>query len=261
MVSVATYSDTGLGAAHGLARAARDEHPAQIDRFRRASIAVRRAAVDRDLAVVVIALPRCAVEGWGDVDWDGGRIVVRSSKTEHHEGGGVRVMPLFPELRPYLQAVLDELLADFDPKQKRLSEQPIIVRYRGTNTNLRTQLCKIIRKAGLTVWPKLFQNLRATRATELADQFPAHVAADWLGHSTTIADKHYRQTTDEHFTAALTVLDGNLQIPMQSGAVASTQGDVEKTEPVAITEDYDRLRYLTPLQVGDTGLEPVTSAV
>ena len=54
-------------------------------------------------------------------------------------------MPLFPELEPYLKAVLDELLVDFDPKQKRLSEQPVITRYRETNANLRTQLCKIIR--------------------------------------------------------------------------------------------------------------------
>ena len=133
-----------------------------------------------------------------------GRITVRSPKTEHHEGKGIRVMPLFPELRPYLEAVRDELLDQTSTrKQKRLSEQPVITRYRESNINLRTQLCKIIRRAGLKPWPKLFQNLRATRATELADQFPTHVAADWLGHSTTIADKHYRQTTAEHFAKAI----------------------------------------------------------
>ena len=55
---------------------------------------------------------------------------MRSSKTERHEAKGERVMPLWPELRPYLKAVRDELLADFDPKQKRLSEQPVITRYR-----------------------------------------------------------------------------------------------------------------------------------
>jgi integrase len=120
-------------------------------------------------------------------------------QTEHHEGGGIRVMPLFPELLPHLEAVLEEFLVDFDPKAKRLSEQPVITRYRQGNVNLRTQLTKIIRRAGLQPWPKLFQNLRATRATELSDEFPAHVAADWLGHSNTIADRHYRQTTEDHF--------------------------------------------------------------
>jgi integrase len=63
---------------------------------------------------------------WGDIDWEGGRITIRSPKTEHHEGKGERVIPLFTELRPHLQAVLDELLEDFDPKEMRLSEQPVI---------------------------------------------------------------------------------------------------------------------------------------
>ena len=140
---------------------------------------------------------------WGDVDWERGRIVVHSSKTEHHKGKGVRVVPLFPELRPYLQAVLDELLEDFDPKASRLSEQPVITRYRSAKQNLRTQLCKIICRAGLTPWPKLFQNLRATRATELARQYPTHVATAWMGHSREIANKHYWRVTEDDFTIAL----------------------------------------------------------
>src|SRR5262249_173985 len=97
---------------------------------------------------------------WGDVHWDTGRITVRSPKTEHHEGKAERIIPLFPELVPHLQAVLDDLLQDFDPKEKRLSEQPVITRYRDTNANLRTQLHRIIKKAKLTPWQKLFQNLR-----------------------------------------------------------------------------------------------------
>jgi integrase len=140
---------------------------------------------------------------WADVDFDAGRIRVRSAKTEHHEGKGERTMPLFPELRPYLEAVRSELDLQCDSPEKPLAEQPVISRYRDANANLRTQLCKIIRRAKLKPWPKLFQNLRATRATELADEFPSKVAADWLGHSVRIADKHYRQTTDEHFARAL----------------------------------------------------------
>lgn len=139
---------------------------------------------------------------WGDVNWETNRITVRSPKTEHHEGKAERVIPLFPELRPYLQAVLNELLADFDPKEKRLSEQRVITRYREVNANLRTQLQRIIRKAGLVPWPKLFQNLRATRETELAEEYPMHVVCDWIGNSQAVAAKHYLQTTDEHFAKA-----------------------------------------------------------
>lgn len=191
---------------------------------------------------------------WGDVDFEAGRIRIHSPKTEHHEGKGERIMPLFPELRPHLEAVRDELLADFDPKRKRLSEQPVITRYRDANANLRTQLIKIIRRAGLKPWPKLFQNLRATRATELADEYPSHVAAEWLGHTETIADNFYRQTTDKHFAKAV---GEAVQKAVHSCAVTRLQGDV--TEPLYcdITGEYDELRYFTVLQVGDTGLETI----
>jgi integrase len=141
---------------------------------------------------------------WGDVNWALGRITIRSPKTEHHEGKSERVIPLFPELLPYLEAVRDEFLAsDFDPKIQRMSEQPVITRYRTVNINLRTQLQRIIRKAGLTPWPKLFQNLRATRETELAETFPIHVVCDWIGNSEAVARRHYLQTTDAHFQAAV----------------------------------------------------------
>ena len=33
---------------------------------------------------------------WGDVDFERGRIRVPSPKTEHHEGKGSRLIPLFP---------------------------------------------------------------------------------------------------------------------------------------------------------------------
>jgi hypothetical protein len=50
--------------------------------------------------------------------------------------------------------------------------------------------------------PKLFQNLRASRASELTNQHPAHVAATWLGNSTLIAKKQYWQVTDADFERA-----------------------------------------------------------
>ncbi|TWU45551.1 hypothetical protein Q31b_07250 [Novipirellula aureliae] len=41
---------------------------------------------------------------WLDVDLPAGRMTLNASKTEHHAAGGVRVCPIFPELRPYLEA-------------------------------------------------------------------------------------------------------------------------------------------------------------
>jgi len=103
---------------------------------------------------------------WGDVDWEQNRIRVTCSKTEHHEGRGERFVPIFPELRPYLLEV-------FEGAEE--GTEYVITRYRDKNANLRTQLQRIVHKARLTPWPRLLHNLRATRQTELAEHFPAHV--------------------------------------------------------------------------------------
>jgi integrase len=188
---------------------------------------------------------------WGDVDFDCGKITVRSSKTERYRGKGERVIPLWPELRPYFEAVHDELFVDFDPKSKRFSEQPVITQYRDTNANLRTQLLRIIAKAKLTPWPKLFQNLRASRATELAAEFQAHVAAEWMGHSTVVADKHYWRVTEQDFERALCAAPA-----LQQATEMDEKHDRSK-KPLNVQIS----RIPNTCQVGDTGLEPVTSAV
>jgi len=44
---------------------------------------------------------------WTDVDWDHNRFCVHSPKTEHHEGGESRMVPIFPELLLYLREVFE----------------------------------------------------------------------------------------------------------------------------------------------------------
>src|SRR5262249_18277105 len=78
----------------------------------------------------------------------------------------------------------------------------VIGRSRDTNSNLRTQMFRIIRKAGLEPWPKLFHNLRASRQTELAERYPIHVVCAWLGNSVAIAKEHYLQVTQDHYALA-----------------------------------------------------------
>jgi len=117
-------------------------------------------------------------------------------------------VPLFPALRPYLE---DAWALAGQPA----GDTPVITRYRDRSSNLRTQLRRIIRKAGLTPWPRITHNLRASRATELAAEHPAHVAAAWLGHSTLVAHKHYWQVTDADFERATS---GSEQSGAESGA-------------------------------------------
>lgn len=136
---------------------------------------------------------------WADVDLPNGRLIVRAPKTQHHRDGGVRIVPIFPEVRPFLEALWDAA-----PEG---GGGYVITRSRGRPSialNLRTQFNRYCVMAGAVPWPKPFQNLRVSRATELADHFPSHVCSAWLGHSVAIADRYYRMTTDEHFAKGLT---------------------------------------------------------
>jgi hypothetical protein len=80
------------------------------------------------------------------------------------------VIPLFPELRPYLEDA-------FDP------EAIYVAGDLRQNTNVATTMAKIIKRAGIKPWPKLFQNLRSTRETELNEEYPMHVVCYWIGNS------------------------------------------------------------------------------
>jgi integrase len=130
---------------------------------------------------------------WADVDWERGRFLVRAPKTAHHADGGRRWVPLFPELRPHLERA-------FELAEPRTVY--VVQRTRCHETNLRTGLERIVYKAGLIPWAKPFQNMRATRETELAGTFPLHVVTAWIGNSARVAAKHYLQVTEADYQRA-----------------------------------------------------------
>ena len=175
---------------------------------------------------------------WKDIDFEVGRMTVRSTKTEHHEGQGIRIIPLFPEVRPYLEAVRDEA----NPGIDAAFSDPVITRYRDSNSNLRTQLERIIIKAGLTPWPKLFQNLRATRQTELAEKYPMHVVCDWICNSQAVAAKLYLQTTDDHFESAGKEPTGALHNAVQQPNGTERSEAQEESNDAIIPLDCARIR-------------------
>ncbi len=245
--------------------------PAQTNESRKAFITTEQTAKLLDACPdadwrLIVALARygglrCPSEvlalRWGDVDWEKSRIRVRSPKTEHLPGGASRLIPLFPELRPHLDA------AFFAPGPDTVH---IVNRYRDATANLRTQLLRIIGRAGLTPWPKPFHNLRASRETELAATFPLHVVCDWIGNSERIADRHYLQVTDEHFETAaggaaksdanalrnaMQTVAGRICQPMTKSTQASTEQDSRPIPSSTVTSCPQR--GMTP-----TGLEPVS---
>ncbi len=184
---------------------------------------------------------------WRDIDWERGRIRVKSPKTEHHTGGESRIIPLFPELRPYLEAAWDEAAP---------GSEYVIMQYRNTNQNLRSRLLDIIWAAGLKEWPKLFQNMRSTRETELAEEFPMHVVTKWIGNSEPVAAKHYLQLTDEHFDRALRCTPEAAQKTAQCPAESHRTGPCPESENPSIPEKHEPVRYYTKEQLAEAGLEP-----
>ena len=88
-------------------------------------------------------------------------MTVTSPKTEHHPGKDCRVIPLFPELRAILEeafeAAPEGAVYVVDEKYRKAAMGKAGWR----NCNLRTTFEKIVRRAGLTPWPRLFHNLRA----------------------------------------------------------------------------------------------------
>jgi integrase len=193
---------------------------------------------------------------WADVNWDQARILVHSPKTERHEGGESRLIPLFPELAPYLQEVFDEA----EP-----GTEHVITRYRQANSNLRTQFKRIIHKAGLKPWPRLFQNLRSTRETELTESFPLHVVTAWIGNSQLVARKHYLQVTDEHFArAAQNAAHLAQKEAQQASAVArigphENRSDAPENAEIAVFSGAEGESENGG--VGDEGIEPSTAAL
>jgi len=198
---------------------------------------------------------------WGDVDWELDRLTVHATKTEHHQHGGVRKVPLFPELR----RVLSEAFELAEP-----GAEFVIARYRDTNSNLRTQLLRILKRAGVEPWPKLFQNLRASRQTELTATWPTHVVCAWLGNSPATANKHYLQVTEADFqqAASAAISDASVvQRAANSDAVKDGKSQNQDAQEVEKARQNQALFSAYPLDGGlfqielapPRGVEPLFS--
>ena len=80
--------------------------------------------------------------------------------------------------------------------------------------NLRTQLHRLFRRAGLTPPPKPWNNLRASSITDWADVLPSHAVNAFAGHSEAVSRAHYRQVTAEHVARLI----GATQNPTQGSS-------------------------------------------
>ena len=204
---------------------------------------------------------RCSSEiallKWSDIHWDTDRFTVTSPKTKRY-GKASRIVPIFPELRPYLSKALE--MAD----DHELWVVPMLEGKPGKN--LSTTFKKIITRSGVDSWPKPFQNLRLSRQTELEQKYPTYVVCKWMGNTPNVAQKHYLKVTDEHFTEAAKVgtpwgCDGDKRGTQSPAADRKTTQEKSRT-PVRVRDNAkfaDVVNVLQNVQMAGTGFEPATS--
>jgi len=189
-----------------------------------------------------------------DIDWTKNRIRVTAPKNEDHADGGVRVVPIFAELRPYLEDVFE---------MAAVGTEFLITRYRDPNSNLRSQMLRILKRAKVKPWPRLFHNLRASRETELMAEFPTHVVCKWFGNSPDIANKHYLQVREEDYTRAAKSAAPALQNAVQQPHAPNSTESHEKTKAL-VSQGFmrDVASQCDPGQsalIPPRGIEPLSS--
>jgi integrase len=140
---------------------------------------------------------------WSDIDWEQNRMSVPEPKVAHHYGRGIRSCPIFPELRP----ILDEAFEIFGDKSEFVVALPSSRAASNgemgwKNANLRSEMFRLMRRAGVSRWPRLFHSMRASRQTELQREFPIHVVCSWLGNSPQVAQQSYLLVTEDDFAKA-----------------------------------------------------------
>lgn len=180
----------GTNAMDGV-RGASQANPSRMRFVDRATVVkILDATTDRELRAVIclsrygaLRVPSEVLDlRWCDIDWSAGTLRVVAQKT-----GAARVVPLFPEV----EAALLELFNDAEP-----SVEWVCPRHRAGCRNMRRELERLIDRTGVPRWPRLYHNMRSSRATELLRQFDLATVARWLGHTVAVLSQHYAQTID-----------------------------------------------------------------
>jgi integrase len=132
---------------------------------------------------------------WCDIDWEGNRFKVSNAKLRQYEGKYVREIPIFAEVATELEKL--RLLPGNEDTGY------VISRYTNREQcNLGTQFARIAKRAGLGKVPRPFDNMRASRSTEIYKQYGAKMESLWIGHSLKVALDHYLMVTDDDFAIA-----------------------------------------------------------
>jgi hypothetical protein len=198
---------------------------------------------------------------WEHVSWSENAIMIPVKKLEHLPDKAWRRIPIFGELRPYLEEAFHDPQADPE----------YVVRWVGDRgRNLRTRFAKIILRAGLKPWPKQWQTLRWSCEADLNAVHPGPAVLAWIGHEESVAKKHYWTVRPEDHERAVR---GDAEYDavaaqkatQQAFARSRTDSQTANLNPVAARDyaspcegvrEHAKTRRLS--KVAEKGLEPPT---
>jgi integrase len=196
-----------------------------------------------------------------DLDWERGAITVTSPKGEK-DGKGRRIVPMFARLRPFLLEAAEQ--AEIGQTHV-IPENLYLPASNGpngwVNCNLRTTFEKIVKRAGLTPWPRLFHSLRGSCESDLAREYPITTVCKWIGNTVSIAARHYIQVTDLDFQQASGGTEKALQIPLQYAPENPCIPLQQETTNPGFSGVFKGFQQCTSVNVETTGIEPATPTV
>lgn len=121
---------------------------------------------------------------WSHIDFENSAITIPKCKTKR------RVMPMFPELRRELDQLYDRTGR--------------VAKVCASKSGVWHRFESIVKSSGVKRWPRLFQNLRASRQSELESQgFSQTAVCSWLGNSPMVARQHYLHVLKDDFQRAI----------------------------------------------------------
>ena len=122
---------------------------------------------------------------------------------------------------------------------------------------MRTSFQQIVKRAGLTPWPRLF-HAWASCESDLAREYPITTVCKWIGNTVAIAARHYVQVTDGDFQRASGTVQRAVQNPVQQTHEIPCGGSQENTNTPAFAEKCGGVRWCTKNHVEAAGIEPAS---
>ena len=146
------------------------------------------------------------------------------SATRTFAGHEQRIVPIVPRLAALFWAAYEEA------PQGQVRVMTL------SKNNLSRSLKAAIKRAKVTPWEDLFQNLRRSCEIEWAQHFPQFAVSKWLGHSMAVSAKHYANIVpDELFDRASA--GGGKAAQKAAQQMPEMTGNEQKTPPAEKCEE------------------------